>query len=192
MGYLAPEVSPEHLDGIEPGTVGRQVKQHQPTRRSTQNRFDLIVFVGIGVVPGHVDDARRMLLQQRFEQLGDLGATLTPADQDDRLASMVVHRPDAVALFGLGGRRDYHLLALRTPHGLEGGHPAQVELVGVVEVISRFEYAVAGLFDHLFLRAYSESGLLMVCWGRLSTIPAAFRCIRTVSYSTRMPVCSAM
>ncbi len=65
--HLTPEVSPEHLDGIEPGTVGRQVKQHQPTRRSTQNRLDLIIFVGIGVVPGYIDSSCRVLLQQRFE-----------------------------------------------------------------------------------------------------------------------------
>ena len=94
---------------------------------------------------------------------------------------MVVHRSDAVTLFGLGGSGDHNLLAFRSPYRLEGRHPTQVELVGVVEMISRPE-AVAGLFDRLFLKAYSGSGLVMVCWGRLRTIPAAFRCTRTVSY----------
>src|SRR5215210_7494040 len=104
---------------------------------------------------------------------------------------MVVDRADAVSPGGLGGRRDHHLPALRAPYGLQSRHPAQAELVRVVETIARFE-PVAGFFDRLFLRAYSGSGLLIVCWGRLSTMPWAFRCSRTVSYSTRMPVCSAM
>ena len=121
-----------------------------------------------------------MFLEQRFEQLSDLGAALASTDEDDRLAGVVVHRAYAVALSGLGWRWDHHLPPFRAPHRLEGGHPAQVELVGVVEDIARFETA-AGFFDRLFLRAYSGSGLVMVCWGRLKTIPAAFRCTRTLS-----------
>src|SRR5215217_1697526 len=167
------------------------MQQDQSACRSAQDHLDLVVLMGVGVVPGYIHGARRMLLQQRLQQFGDLTPALTPTDEDHRLAGMVVDRSDAVALFGLGWRLDHHLLALRSPHRLEGGHPAQVELVGVVEDLSRSE-VVASLFNRLFLRAYSGSGLVMVCWGRLSTIPAAFRCTRTVSYSTRMPVCSAM
>jgi hypothetical protein len=37
-----------------------------------------------------------------------------------------------------------------------------------------------------FLRVYSGLELAVVCWGRLRTIPAALRCSRTVSYSTRI------
>jgi len=61
--------------------------------------------------------------------------------------------PDA---FTLRRCQIFHLLAHRGPHRLEDGHPTQVELVGVVEVVPRFE-TVAGLFDRLFLRAYSGS-----------------------------------
>src|SRR3954462_936807 len=104
---------------------------------------------------------------------------------------MVVDRSDSVALFRLGGRWDHNLLAFWSPYRLQGWHPAQVELVGVIEVLSRGE-TVAGLFDRLFLRAYSGSGLVMVCWGRLKTIPVAFKCTRTLSQVTRMPVVSAM
>src|SRR5215211_748061 len=122
-----------------------------------------------------------MLLQKRLQKFGDLGAALATADQHHRLAGVVVDRPDAVALFGLGWGLDHHLLALGAPHRLEGRHPAQVELVCVVEMIPRLQ-PVAGFFDRLFLRAYSGSGLVMVCWGRLKTMPSAFRCTRTVSY----------
>src|SRR3712207_1420030 len=100
-----------------------------------------------------------MLFQKRLQQFGDLTPALMPTDEDHRLAGLVVDRSDAVALFGLSGRLDHHLLALWAPHGLdglEGGHPAQVELVGVVEDFSFWE-VVAGLFDRLFLRAYSGS-----------------------------------
>ena|SRR5215208_7685796 len=105
-------------------------------------------------------------------------------DQDDRLATVVVHRSDAVTPGGLDRCLDHHLLSLGAPHGSQRWHPAQVELLSVVEDISCSEI-VACFFDRLFLRAYSGSGLVMVCWRRLSTILAAFRCTRTVSYSTR-------
>src|ERR671912_105417 len=90
------------------------------------------------------------------------------------------YRADAVALLGLGGRRDHHLLAFGTPYRLQCRHPTQVELVGVVEAIARPE-AVPCSLDRLFLSAYSGSGLVIVCWGRLRTMPAVFRCARTLS-----------
>jgi hypothetical protein len=123
MGHLAPEVAPEHLDGVQPGAVGWQVEQHQSTSRSTQDRLDLVVLMGVGVVPGHVDSACRMLLQQCFQQLGDLTPAFAATNENNRLPGMVVDRSDAVALFGLSGRLDHYLLAHRAPHSLEGGHP---------------------------------------------------------------------
>jgi hypothetical protein len=67
VGHLAPDVTPEHLDWVQPGAVDRKVRQHQTTRRSAQHRLNVVVLVGIGVVSGHVDSPRRMLFQQRFE-----------------------------------------------------------------------------------------------------------------------------
>jgi hypothetical protein len=90
-----------------------------------------------------------MLLQQYFQQLGDLTPAFAATDENNRLTGMVVDRSDAVTLFGLGERLDHHLLAHRGPHRLESGYPTQVELVGVVEVLSRSE-VVAGFFDRLF------------------------------------------
>jgi hypothetical protein len=53
---------------------------------------------------------------------------------------MVVNRSDALALFGLGGRLDHHLL---WPFGVHiarsVGIQLRLELVGVVEMICRFE-----------------------------------------------------
>jgi hypothetical protein len=186
-------VAPEHLDGVLPGAVGRQVEQNQPTRRPTHHRLDLVVLVGVGIIPSHLDTTRRMLLQQCFEQLGSLPPALAATEQDHRLAGVVVDRPDAVSL-GVGWV-GVSIITCSGPWGstspAASASSSQVELVGVVEVIFWFE-ALAGFFDRLLLRAYSGSGLVMVCCGRLCTIPAAFRCTRTVSYSTRMPVCSAM
>ena len=91
MGHLAPEVAPEQLDGVQPGTVGRQVEQHQSTSRPAQERLYLVVLVGIGVVPGgHLDSSHRMLFQQRLQQFGDLCSALGPTDQDHPLTGMVV------------------------------------------------------------------------------------------------------
>src|SRR5918998_3943948 len=43
--HLPAEVAPEHLGRVEPRAVGRQVEQHQPTRRPTQHRLDLVVLL---------------------------------------------------------------------------------------------------------------------------------------------------
>ena len=44
VGYLAPEVSPEHLGAVQPRAVGRQVKQHEPARcpRTTSSISSLV------------------------------------------------------------------------------------------------------------------------------------------------------
>jgi hypothetical protein len=50
--------------------------------------------------------------------------------------------------------------------------PADVELVGVVEDLARFQ-AAAGRLDRPFFRAYSGSGLVIVGCGRLRACPKA-------------------
>jgi hypothetical protein len=129
-----------------------------------------------------------MLLQERFQQFGRLASALASTDEDHRLASVVVDRPDAVALFlGWAGVGIITCWPFGLHIALRVGIQLRLELLGIVEDVCRSE-VVAGLFERLFLRVYSGSGLVMVCWGRLKTIPAAFKCSRTVSYSTRMPV----
>jgi len=75
-----------------------------------------------------------VLRQQRFEQQGDLLAALATLEPDDGLAGVIVDRPDAVAPVRLGGRKDHHLPPLRAPHRPQRRQPAQVELVGGVEI----------------------------------------------------------
>jgi hypothetical protein len=82
VGHLAPEVAPEHLDRIQLRAVGGQVEHHQAASRSAQHRLDLLVLVGVGVVPSYVEGARRMLLQKRFEQFGHLRPALASTGED--------------------------------------------------------------------------------------------------------------
>src|SRR5512139_1654116 len=112
------------------------------------------------------------------------------SEQHYRLTGMIIDRANAVALVRLSRGRNHDLLALWAPHRSQGRHPREVELIRIIEDLLRFQ-GRTGVFNRLFLTAYSGSGLLIVCCGRLMTMSAAFRWHRTVSASTRIPVCSA-
>src|SRR5262245_40669535 len=104
---------------------------------------------------------------------------------------MIVDPANTIVFFGLAWGRDHDLLALRAPHRSQGGMPADVKFISIVEDFIDFQ-VVSFLFDRFFLTRYSGSGLLTLCWGRLMTISAAFKCKRMVSVETRSPVCSAI
>src|SRR5512143_444374 len=94
--------------------------------------------------------------------------------QHHRLASMIIDRANAVTLRRLPRGRNHDLLAVRTPQRPQGGHPGEVELIGRIADLPRFQRRT-GFFNRLFCTGYSGSGLLMVGWGRLMTMSAAFR-----------------
>jgi hypothetical protein len=86
--------------------AGKVAPSGQPLRAG--DRLDLVVLVGVGVVPGHVDGARRVLLKQRSQQFGCISRPRLRLRMRTT-AGVAVERPDAVALGGLGGRRrDHH------------------------------------------------------------------------------------
>ena len=109
--FLA-KVAPEHFNRVKRRAVSRQVQEHQPPCSGTDNRLDFVVFVRRGVVPGHVDDLVRMLVNQCLQQFGDLAPALMATHDHHGLTGVVVHRPDAIVRLGLSGRRDHDLLAL--------------------------------------------------------------------------------
>jgi hypothetical protein len=128
----------------------------------------------VRIVPRHVECPARMLVHERLQQFGDLAAPFVPAQEHDRLAGMIVHGADAEVSRRLSRRKDHDLLPFRAPQRAQGRQPTHVELIGVVEDVTGLQL-VACLFDRLFFTAYSGSGLVMVCWGRLSTMSAALR-----------------
>jgi hypothetical protein len=79
-----------------------------------------------------------------------------------RFSRVIVHGAKALVLGRLSGGRDHHLLSLGTPHRPQRGKPTEVELIGVIKHIPCTQ-SVTGVFNRLFLTAYSGSGLLMVC-----------------------------
>src|SRR5258707_6932155 len=143
-----------------------------------------------GVIPGDIDGPRRVFLQECFQERRDLFAALVPLQEHHRFPTVLVHGSTAVVLGRLSGGGNHHRLSLGAPHRPQRGEPTEIELIRVIEDIPRFP-VVAGRFTRLFLSAYSGSGLLIVCWGRLNTISAAWRWTRTVAFSTRIPVRSA-
>ena len=61
--------------------------------------------------------------------------------------------------------------------------PADVEPVGVAEGIARAQ-AAAGRLDRPFSNAYSGSGLLIMCCGRLKAMPPSHKRRQTLTFST--------
>ena len=180
MGHLPTKMAPEHLDRVQPRTIGRQVQQYQTSRCGTDHCFHFPILMSCEVVPSHKDHSRRMLVQQRLQQLGHFLASLSFADQDNSLSAMIVDGPQPVMHLGLSWGRDPHLLPFGAPHRSQSGQPAHIELVGIVEHLPWLQ-SVSGFFDLLFFTWYSGSGLLMVCCGRLNTISSLASSRRTVS-----------
>ena len=116
-----------------PWAVGREVEQDEAARGTAQHGLDLVILVGVGVVPGDIDGATRMPLEEGLQQLGGLAAALVPACDDDALARAPVDRAEAIAPGWLGRRGDHHLPPLGAPERPECWEPADIELVGVVE-----------------------------------------------------------
>lgn len=135
---FSPETAPEHFDGIEPRAIRGQIEQNKPTRSPAHHRFNFIILMRIGIIPGHIDGFIRMLLQQCFQEFGDFLPTFASADQHHRLARMVVDGTNPVMFLSLAWRGDHHLLTAGTPHRHQGGQPRQIEFIGIVEHFLRF------------------------------------------------------
>jgi hypothetical protein len=149
MGDFTTELAPQHRNRVQPRAIGRQIQQHQPPRRGADDSFDLIIEMGIGVIPGHIDGTSGVFVDYGLQQFGDLPATFAAPEQDDRFARVVIDGTQAIPFCGLTRRGDHDLLPLRAPHRPQCGHPTDVEFVGIVERVSCSQ-VVAGLFDRLF------------------------------------------
>ena len=190
MGHLTAELPPQHLNQVQPGAIGGQIQQHQPSSCGANDGFNLIIRMGIGMIPRHIDGARGMPVDQGLQQFGDLLAPLAAAEQHDGFDCMIVDGAQPIALVRLPWGRNHDLLTSRTPQGAQGGQPTEIEFVSIVKHLTSFQM-VAAVFNRLFFTAYSGSGRLIVCWGRLRTMSACFSARRIVSSETRMPVLSA-
>jgi hypothetical protein len=180
-----------HLNRVQPGTPGREGQQDQAPCCPAHDGFDLLILVRGGIVPRHRAGPRWRLVSACLEPFCPFPAALVALHQDPRFARMILPRADPVVPGGLRGSRDQHRLALRTPLRAPGRPPTPVELIGRGADLSRSE-PVTGVFTRLFFPRSSGSGLLMGCWGRLSTLSAALRGPRPVSSCPRIPVCSAL
>src|SRR5713101_79181 len=191
MRDFAPEMAPEHFDGIEPRAIGRQVQQDQPASCTPNHSFNLIIFMGVGIVPGDVDCSGRVLVHQSLQQFGHFTTALSSLEQNDGFTRVIIHGTQPVSTVRLTWGGDHHLFTFGAPQCPQGRQPTDIEFIGIIEYVALFQL-VAGVFNRLFLTRYSGSGLLILCWGRLSTMSAFFSTRRTVSVETRWPVFSAM
>ena len=62
MSDFSPKMTPQHLDGIEPGAVGGQVEQNQTASCGAHNGFYFIILMGKGIIPGDINGCLRVVL----------------------------------------------------------------------------------------------------------------------------------
>jgi hypothetical protein len=115
MGHVAAELPPQHRNGVEPRAVGGQIQQDQPPSRGTGDRFDLIISLGIRMIPRHKDGAHGMRVDQGLPPFGDLLATCAAAAEHYGFAGMVVDGAQAILRVWLPRGGDHDVLAPRAP-----------------------------------------------------------------------------
>ena len=123
MGHLTAEMSPEHFDGVQPGTVGGKIEQDQPSSGTSYHGLDVRVLMCGRMIPGHIDRLLGMLLEQGLEPFGALLAPFMAPEEYHRLPGMIIDGTNAIVFGRLSWGRNHHLLAFRAPHGPEGWHP---------------------------------------------------------------------
>src|SRR3954447_23313270 len=90
MGDFPTKVPPEHFYRVEPGTISRQIEQDQPSGGAADNSFNLIVFMGTGVIPSDINCFQWMLIQDRLEQFCHFTAALVLAEDDQCFACVII------------------------------------------------------------------------------------------------------
>src|SRR5574341_1586954 len=109
MGDLTAEMSPQHFNRVEPGAIGRQIEQDQPTRSIPENRFNFVVFMGVGVIQDNIDRAGGMTFQHCLEQLSYFSPPLVATDKDNGLTCVIIDRPKTIAFGGVARCEDHDL-----------------------------------------------------------------------------------
>lgn len=115
MGHLTAELPPQPRNRVQLRTVGGHIPQDQPARRGADHRLDCIIGRGISVIPGPIDRARGLLIDQRLQQLGDLLAPFAAAEQPPGFARVVVDGAQTLPRVRLPWGRKHDLLPPRTP-----------------------------------------------------------------------------
>lgn len=101
LSDFPPEIAPKHFNGMEPRAVGWQISPHQPTGSPTDDSFDFIVWLGIGLIPGHINRLSRRLFQERFPEFRDFLAALALANENYGFTCRVVASSNAIVFLGL-------------------------------------------------------------------------------------------
>ena len=129
MGDLTTELPPPHLDDVEPGAVDRQVEPHQPPCRGADDGLDVLIEMGVGMIPGDIDGAGRMAVDPRTQKLGHLPAPPAAAAQYHGFARLGVDGAQPIPLLRLAWGENRDVLTPRAPHGAQGGQPADMACV---------------------------------------------------------------
>ena len=152
VGDFTPTVSPQHLNGVEPRAVGRQIQQPQPPCRGTDHGLSCVIGMRICVIPGAIAGAGRMAIDQGLQPFGARLAPRAAAEQHDGVARMIVDGAQPIALGRLPWGGNHDLLTARTPQGAQGGQPTAMAFVRRVTHFTRLQM-VAAVFKRLFFPA---------------------------------------
>jgi hypothetical protein len=190
VGALAAERPPPQLHRGQPRALRRSGQPHQPPGRGSHHRLDGLISLASRVVPRPLDGARGRLVNQRRQPFGDRLATLPASAAHHGFARLVVDRAQTIALVRVSWRRPHDWRAPQAPQGAHGGPPAAMAFVRLGQHLAG-GHIVTGVCPRLLWSADSGAGLLILCGGRLRTMPAGCSARRPVASATRSPGCAA-
>src|SRR5262249_49591237 len=120
VGDLAAELPPPHLHGVQPGAVGRQVQHDKPAGRRAHARFDLLIGMGIGVIPSDRAGAGGVAVDPGLQPVGDRASTLPTSAQHHGVARLLGDGTQAIPLVRLPWGRTHDWLPPRAPQRTPG------------------------------------------------------------------------
>gem|GEM_PF-3564461 len=116
MSDFPAKMPPQHLDGVKPWAIGGKVEQDESACCRLHHRIHFLIFMGIGIVPGHVDRPGGMFLHQGRKQLSHFLTSLVTLELHDGFASEIIDGSNPVIGVLLPRRCDHDLLPHRAPH----------------------------------------------------------------------------
>jgi hypothetical protein len=122
-GHVRADMSPEHCEGVQPGTVCGPREPDQPSSGASYYGLDVRILMGGRHIPGHIDGLCRMFFEQGLAPCGARLAPLMAPAAHHGCPGMIVDGSHALRCGRLSWGRHHAWLALRAPQGPESRHP---------------------------------------------------------------------
>src|SRR5436190_19696702 len=187
------EVSPQPLNQVQAGAVGRQPVDGDLLAMLLQPGLNRFRGVEAAVVADQDDLLSHVLLDQGHQENQELGPALGRRQSVGQLACFVVHATIDNLLLILSGSRNFGLLADRSPHS------RQRRMAVDLHFVLKDQHGTASFLKRPFLKRFSSRRAFLyfassrlpfiVCLGRWKENPSSRKISRRRSSPKLMPVC---